>query len=169
MIQLTDVSVGEDEAEANISDNIECDKLPCLFRNYRELFNRFIKWFEPDPDSRKYGIEFSTYYLVFKPFNKTYNKDFNAIDYIRKYITKKVGNDVVNMLIAREINETKVHYNVILKTINPISLHNVNTTKYKIHQQLCVEEFTHISNLLAYVIKEAKTRRMINFLDYYYK
>ena len=40
MIQ-PNVSVGEAVAEANISDNIECDKLPCLFRNYRELFNRF--------------------------------------------------------------------------------------------------------------------------------
>ena len=63
------------------------------------------------------------------------------------------------MLIAREINETKVHYNVILKTINPISLHNVNTTKYKIHQQLCVEEYTHIFNLLAYVLKRSKNSK----------
>ena len=165
MIQAN-VSVGEAEAEANIYDNIE---LPCLFRNYRELFNRFKKWFEPEPLSEGYGMIFSTYYLVFKPFNKTYDESFNAIDYIRKYLTKKVGSDIINMLITREINESKVHYNVILKTINPISLHNVNTTKYKIHQQLCVEESTHVSNLLAYVLKEAKTRRMIKYLDYYYK
>lgn len=159
----SNVSVGEAEAEANIVDNTE---LPCLFRNYRELYSKFNDELKPEPIGEGYGINFYTYYLVFKPFNKSYNKDFNGLDHIRKFIARNT--QIFRMLITREIEEKKVHYNVIIKTINPIALHNVNTNKYKIHQQLIPESADHISNTLSYILKESRRRRMIKYKDYYY-
>lgn len=51
------------------------------------------------------------YYIVFAPFNKGYDPDYNAFDYIRKYIKKYFKADTY--VITRERISAKVHFNVL--------------------------------------------------------
>lgn len=112
--------------------------------------SRLPSW---DVVRRSYEKPTRLFYLVFKPFNKNYKRSFCAIDHVRK----KLGTGHQAVVITREINSTKVHYNAMVFTNSDMNyLHDQQTNKFKIHCQeapLADKYKVH-----EYLIKEAHVR-----------
>lgn len=76
------------------------------------------------------------YFVVYKPFDKGYDPDYNAFDYIRKYIKKYFKADTY--VITRERISAKVHFNVLLHCDNDSLVRDYcgkNVTRFKLNVQ----------------------------------
>lgn len=106
---------------------------------------------------RSYEKPLCLYYAVFKPFNKNYDPEFDGIDHIRKKVNRFTKTE--NMIITREINEAKIHYNVMFWTLNPECesfFHEKKTNRYYIHCQKA--PLSDKYKIHEYIVKESMTR-----------
>lgn len=72
------------------------------------------------------------YYLVFKPTDKGYDLEYNALDYIRKFISKQ--NKVNCYVITRERISAKVHWNVLINCEKDLTMYADHPTqRFYIH------------------------------------
>lgn len=104
---------------------------------------------------RSYEAPTRLYFLVFKPFNKNYNAKKDLMDHVRK----KIGSGHKAVVITREINATKVHYNAMILTNKPdlvTTLHNKQTNIYKITCKEC--PLADKYRVHDYITKESRTR-----------
>lgn len=114
---------------------------------------------------RSYEYPYRWYYLTFKPFNEGYEPLSKDID----KIFNKLRSGAEFMLVTREIDATKIHYNVIVATHIDLSrLHNrVSHHRWKMY---CDELDTtdYRMNVFKYMCKEARRRPFLKFIDYKY-
>lgn len=141
--------------------NIVPFKMPnhCLFRNYNALKDklRYIT-------DRSYELPYKWFFLTFKPFNSTYEKNHEfyqkkGIDHIRKKLGK-----VEAYIITKEIQAEKTHINVLCvsKRDLPKELHGKKTNRYYIYCQECINRHDSLN----YILKESKTRYFNEYEDY---
>ena len=113
---------------------------------------------------RTYELPYRWFLLTFKPFNRTYDDNFDfyqnkCIDHCRKKLGK-----VAAYIITREIKATKTHVNILCVTKRALSieLHEKKTNRYFIY---CKEAYDrHIC--LEYILKESRTRNFTKYIDY---
>lgn len=128
-------SRGEAEDGAtNIIKYDPTDPLGCFMPNYCLLHNYLSC---PSWPVVKRSYESQLHYMVFKPFNKTYDPDYDAMDHIRKKICS-LGN-IDMYIIVREIKATKIHYHAMVWSDSPLfMLHEKQTNRFRIHyQEVC--------------------------------
>lgn len=109
------------------------------------------------------------YFMVFKPFNKTYLKDpdwyrIKGLDAIRKSINPNA------YFITREIKATKVHINMLCYDTRDLSkLDGRNRlNKYRVHVTQLKDKGDR-ERVLNYITKEAREREYIKYSDYLIK
>lgn len=101
------------------------------------------------------------FYLVFKPKNKNYNSQKCFMDHVRK----KVGKFDV-LIITREINSSKVHYNVLVRTSEDLTgLHDTQDSRFYIWCKSVKKD--DIYKVHEYIIKESKVRYFYDNKDIY--
>ena len=113
---------------------------------------------------RSYELPFRWFFLTFKPFNSTYDDNFDfyqnkCIDHCLNKLGKVEG-----YIITREIKATKTHINILCVTTRALSieLHEKKTNRYFIY---CAEAVCKHTCLL-YILKESKERVFKKYLDY---
>lgn len=118
---------------------------------------------------RTYEEPYHWYYIVFKPFNDSYNpiKYQNCLSIVSDYC--RTLSDVG--ILSREILSAKIHANALILTYDKdIShLHGKNITKRGLKYKLSVElviGYTHRSNVLGYMFKEADIRDFSLYFDH---
>lgn len=102
---------------------------------------------------RSFEPPMELFMFQFKPFNKTYKPHYDFMDQLRK----KIGKHEV-VIITREINAAKVHYNalVISKTLKAEKFHDKQTNNHKIYCVKCpMADKYKVHN---YITKESKVR-----------
>lgn len=113
---------------------------------------------------RSYESPFRWYFVIFKPFNKSYSKDrdwfmHKSLDSTRKYFKKP------RVLIGtKEIEAAKVHVNWLVCTDQKL-VDGRNTSRHK----LKVIELGDIGDrrrILDYILKEASLRQFQEYKDY---
>lgn len=93
------------------------------------MMNNFTKLPSWPIVERSYEQPVLLTFLTFKPFNSTYKRSFDAMDHVRK----KIGSGHEAIIITREINATKVHYNaMVFSTKDLTCLHDKQTNYFKI-------------------------------------
>lgn len=142
---------------------MDCIKMPTkkLFKNMPRLLC------DPIPQ-RTYEIG-EWYYLVFKPYNGTYDPEYNALDYIRKFLSK--SNLVNCYVITRERISSKIHWNVLVNCTKDLMIyHDHPTQKFFIHAQVCPKPCDR-SKVYDYITKEYYVNHLEwnRRLDYEYK
>lgn len=76
----------------------------------------------------------SWYYLVFVPYDKNYDEQYNALDFIRRGYCK--GSPGFQYVCTKE-KATKVHWNLLICTdYNMMEFHMKATRKYKVFAKL---------------------------------
>lgn len=120
---------------------------------------------------RSYEAPYNWYYLVFKPFNNTYDINKYAVclskcvDYLRK------SKHIAVTISSREILAAKIHTNHLVCSNEDLYdlLHGKNIStrglKYKIAVE-CVEGMEHRINVLHYIFKEANLRDFKIYTDH---
>lgn len=101
---------------------------------------------------------FRNYFVVFKPFKKTDDKQLDGLKHIRAYLKNKdIRPEAI--IITREVMAKRVHYNMLIHTTYKMDLlHNKQTSKYRMYVN---EVQTKIKPVLAcheYIVKESKVR-----------
>lgn len=124
---------------------------------------------EWEPLQRSYENQ-KWYLVVFKPYNKPYEKDpqwfeYKAVDKATKWCKTKCS----AYFVTREKDSTKVHGNAVC--VSSINLHE------KYHEKTAYNKYkiyvTELPNLgdriraLNYITKESNTRSYKLYLDYY--
>ncbi len=109
------------------------------------------------------------YFLVFKPFNKSYLKDpdwyrIKGIDAIRKSINSSA------YFITREIKAAKVHINMLCYDTRDLSkLDGKNRlNRYRVFSTK-INSKTERDKVLNYITKESTDRQFTKYLDYLIK
>lgn len=105
------------------------------------------------------------YFVVFKPFNKSYNKcpDWYAIkgiDSCRKYFKRPSA-----YILTRETEAEKVHINALVCSENPPEEGAVYNNKYKLHVDILPTLGDRL-RVLTYILKEFPNRTFSQYLDY---
>lgn len=105
------------------------------------------------------------YLLVFKPFNKAYERDhewfqYKGIDRCRKWLKKPLA-----YVFTREIEAEKTHINAIVCTNEDLMMSHegVVANKYKLHIQE-LKTLGDRQNALSYIQKERRT--LHQYIDY---
>lgn len=113
---------------------------------------------------RTYERPHKWFFLTFKPFNSTYDDNFDfyqnkCLDHCRK----KLGN-VDAYIITRETKATKTHVNILCVTTRALGneLNEAKTNRYYIY---CKEARCR-HDCLRYILKESKTRYFKKYIDY---
>lgn len=162
MVKKTDpCETASDSAQRSESVKQTYNRTTLRGRHYYNLYYHFIK--------RSYEEPYKWYYIVFKPFNDTY--DINKYqyplgtcsDYIRS-MSDSFG------ISTREIDSNKIHVNsLMVSTRDMLSLHGRNITKrglkYKLHVEH-VSSLEHRMNVLSYMFKEADEREFVIYKDH---
>lgn len=148
------VNVVEDEGEANIVLHKP------LFTN-NTSYGRLYKLFEPYL-KRSYEMPQKWYYIVFKPFNRGYDPQYNGLDECRKKLK-----GCLDYILTCEVLATKKHYHaLVLSTQDLTTMHDKNTKRYKIYS-VCIDQGIQSRiNLMKYLLKESKERRFVKYIDY---
>lgn len=156
---LEDLESWKREIGINYPDNDsdEVFKVPSynMMNNYLRLASWNVVHDYPLQDMKHY-------FVVFKPFNKKYNSNYDGMDHVRKAL-----GDCKAMIITREIRSAKVHYNALIATTqNFIEKHEKNTSRYMMYvKSLDHKNFldtVHACNSVhEYIIKESKLRYFI--------
>lgn len=119
----------------------------CLRFNLLNNYKRLPSWslVKADPQT-------SIYFMVFKPMNEHYDPHFNGMDAMRKYIGK-----VDHLIITREINSAKVHYNAMIWTDRDMTIkHEKHTKRYYVYC-VCISGADRFK-VHDYIVKESHTR-----------
>lgn len=104
------------------------------------------------PIIRRSHENMSLFFMVFKPKNKRYDPLFDGMDLVRK----RIGSDFQDLIITREIDSKKIHYNAMVFTKKDLSAQHEKQTsrffiyckkvpyadKYKVHQYIVKESMT---------------------------
>lgn len=133
----------------------------CLLHNYIELKRELSHLVE-----RSYERPYKWYFMVFKPFDKSYERDYDFYQSTASFdhIKKKLG-AVSFYLFTREIFAAKTHVNVLVCSKRDLSsLHDKKTNKFWIFSKPAKER----RDVFEYIIKESKIRRFKPKLDYRY-
>lgn len=109
------------------------------------------------------------YFLVFKPFNKTYKDNFSyynnkALDAIRKNIN---NNGTSDYFISREIKSKKVHYNALCYSKEDfVQLYDKKNrlNKFRVHCKRIPKRDRW--RVMSYITKESRVRPFIQYRDY---
>lgn len=108
------------------------------------------------------------YYVVFKPFNDSYevNKYANCLGICSDYLRSKVE----LAIMTREILAEKIHVNALVNSKEDLlDLDGINITKrglkYKLHVSV-VEDLEHRMNIHRYIFKESDERDFTLYLDH---
>lgn len=116
---------------------------------------------------RSYERPIYWYLVVFKPYNKAYEKDIDwfkvkGIDKCRKLFKRPSC-----YLLTREILSQKVHVNAIVATSQDLIVQHDQSycNKYKLHVQM-LHNLSDRLFALTYVTKEREQRSFVNYLDY---
>lgn len=130
-----------------------------LDRKYRQLLKLYQSKCEHVPS---YGW----YYVVFKPFNKTYEKyeDFynnKQYEATRKSIYKYCKPRVVMGMLEQRATKTHTHFLVQTQT-ELTNIHDKNTNKHRIY---CVRVEEPLE-VVPYLIKESGLRPVYEYTDY---
>lgn len=126
------------------------------------------KWLQPMKAIIHRSYEETNWYLVvFKPYDKAYEKDkdwfaVKGLDSCRKLFKKPEA-----YILTREVNASKIHVNAIVATKIDMSYKHDKTycNRYKIH----VSQLRHVSDRISaldYITKESKDRTFVKYLDY---
>lgn len=103
------------------------------------------------------------YYLVFKPKNKKYDPKKNLMDHVRKKCGKHSA-----IIITREIEAAKVHYNVLVRTTEDLSkLHDTQDSRFYIYCKEVPHKAADLNKVHEYIVKESKTRYFTDNKDIY--
>lgn len=157
---LPNVREGEAVSEANYI-NIPYNIFNRYYHNLRNyLFNPVI--------TRSYEHPYKWYYIVWKPFNRSYDKDAQwyqtkGLDKCRRQISNKAN----AYLITREIVAKKTHIHGLICSSQDLDL---------LHQKNCYSKYKmHVSSVLSqadrhrvtdYLLKESKNRSFKKYVDY---
>lgn len=149
-----------DEANTNMLSYCNCNEDDPKCNRYEDLPSWHVinRSYEPK--------DMNLYSMTFKPFNKTYDPTFNAIDHIKKKIKSKC--EVECLVITREILATKVHYHAMLFTKNNLMgplLNGKQTNKFRITCK--VANYFDKFQIHEYIIKEIHQRCFKPDLDIY--
>lgn len=116
---------------------------------------------------RTYEKPVRWFFVVFKPYNRAYNKDpaYFRIKGLSKCRDAFIKPEAI--LLTREMEAEKVHINALVATTaDPSYLHEKSyCNKYKVY----VDEVCTRSSLLRvkdYILKESKHRTFEKYLDY---
>lgn len=118
--------------------------------------------------NRSYEDE-DLYFLVFKPFNKTYKDNISfynkkALDAIRKNFN---NTGVYDYFISREINATKTHFNALLYSKQDmVSMYDgknrLNRFRVRCTKIPKLDRF----RVMNYITKEARLRPFLHYIDF---
>lgn len=101
---------------------------------------------------------FVNYFVVFKPFKKTDDKNFDGLKHIRAYLKNK-GIVAEAIIITREVMAKRVHYNMLISTMYGMcQLHDKQTSKYRMHVQMILSKIKPVLAIHDYIVKESKIR-----------
>lgn len=122
------------EAVARRSPKPEVATVPNYYNTREILYNKYIdNW----------------YLIVFAPLNKTYDDKFVAFDHIRK----KCCTSLDSYIITKEVNATKIHWNLLINSSRDLlKFHGEHTNKFFIHVQH-IKSGTHW-DVYDYITKE---------------
>ena len=125
-----------------------------IFNRYNPNFEALCrKGFKSD---RSYEDQ-KTYYSVLKPFTRY--EGTNDMMRIEKTFRNKFKYS--RILITREINESRTHYNVLFTTkVCPLCTHNRTIAKDFYHHIQYCPQVKDINQVITYMSKEATTRQM---------
>jgi len=125
---------------------------PSITSSLMNNYNRLKSW---PIVRRSFESPTQLFYLTFKPFNKKYDPNIDYMDQVRK----KLGTGHVAVIITREINATKVHYNCMVFTNKPDmvkNFHDKHTARHKIYcKQIKMMDKYKVHH---YIIYESQTR-----------
>lgn len=126
-----------------------------------KLYSHLIK--------RTYEYPIRWYYLVFKPFNSSYDEELYSrplgpcSDYLRS-----IGCDL--QILSREIIAPKIHVNAIVTSITDLTeLSGKNITKRGLGFKLNVQHLPTLGDrqgVFSYMFKEAEKRPFVLFVDH---
>lgn len=96
------------------------------------------------------------FFMVFKPLNSNYSIDYDGIEYCRKYLSK-----CDTVIITREINSAKIHFNAIVSSPQDLTEHHEKRTgKFMIYCQEIKPE--RVRRVHEYIVKESRYRYFIS-------
>lgn len=110
------------------------------------------------------------YYVVFKPYNKPYEKD---PDWYWNYAVDKAKRwgfrNSKTFIVTRERDAAKVHANVLIHSHQDLLRYQDKSVynKYRLHVSLLEGKADRL-NVLNYITKEAKVYSFKLYQDYYY-
>jgi len=103
------------------------------------------------------------FYLVFKPKNAKYDPKKNLLDHVRKKCGKYGA-----IIITREVEATKIHYNVLVRTTEDLKrLHDSQDSRFYIWCKEVPNKNKDLSKVHEYIIKESKLRYFYDNKDIY--
>lgn len=151
-----DESCREAETEAIYSSNINNEG-----EYYKDRMT--LGWYKQfDMVTQRTYDGYNWYFMTFKPFNKTYDSHVKGVS----KIMTKLANDCVAILVTRETDATKVHFNVLALTkVNFKEKYHEKTSHHmwKIYAEDCTE---YRNRVLKYITKEVVTRPFMLYDDY---
>lgn len=117
--------------------------------------------------SRTYESPVQWYFVVWKPFNRAYEKDpdffrVKGLDKCRQMFKKPNA-----YVVTRETESTKVHINAVVATSQPLDAKHETSycNKYKVHVQR-LSTLGDRLDVLSYITKENRDRSFTKYLDY---
>lgn len=113
---------------------------------------------------RSYEHPYYWYFLVWKPFDKTYNAHFDWYQFKGLEACRKMIKDYSVLLLTRETLATKTHVNALVCTKSPLE-HGKSTHKYKLHVKK-LDTLHDRQRVLDYISKEGSLREYKLYLDY---
>lgn len=116
---------------------------------------------------RTYEHPYKWYYVVFKPYNSSYEKDPDWYKVKGLGSCRRSFKTPKAIIMTREIVASKVHINVLVCTSSDVILRHEKdyNNKYKLHVSLLLTQADR-QNVLTYLWKEALNREFVRYLDY---
>lgn len=133
-----------------------------IMSNYRSLPSWWLI-------GRTYEEDYHYVYLVYKPLEKNYDKNFDGMDHVRKHLKSNFE----AVIITREVNAKKVHYNVMaickghMQLDKLLQLHEKHTSRYYVYSTYVNKTREDIDRVHEYIIKESRTRYFYKNKDIY--
>lgn len=143
--------------EGNVADYDDYEYDPDEFipkENMMSNYKRVISW---PVVKRSYERPLNLYYATFKPFDHNYDPEKIQLEHVRKKIASWCKTSAI--IITREIEAKKHHYNAMFWTTVPLldlKVHDTCTNLFKVwcNQVPLVDKY----NIHDYIIKESRIR-----------
>lgn len=149
----------ESTESASVARNVvECEAIYNMAHIYRPLIQR------------SYDDPFNWYYITFKPFTDSYDKEYDRYQICLNIVSDWCRNKSDLGIITREILAKKTHLNALVcSNKDLLKLHGTNIhkrgLKYKLHVDL-VPTFEDRERVLEYIFKESSERRFDIYVDH---